>query len=199
MARKRLSSGESRAAAMQAARELLLEAGPQSVTLKAVAARIDRTHANLLHHFGSAAGLQEALAEYLAASVCSAIADAVRATRQGQGSPRAVVDLTFDAFDKEGAGALASWMLATGNEGALGPIVEAIDRLVTELRPDGPHAAAGPVMESATLSLVLLALGDSLMGEPLAQSLGVDRSTSRDRAEQMLISVMTLPREKTRA
>jgi AcrR family transcriptional regulator len=56
--RKRLTHTASREAALEAAKTLLIEAGPQAVTLKAVAARIDRTHANLLHHFGSAAGLQ---------------------------------------------------------------------------------------------------------------------------------------------
>ena len=60
--KKRLSPEASRSAALDAARLLLIEAGPQAVTLKAVAARIGRTHANLLHHFGSAAGLQKALA-----------------------------------------------------------------------------------------------------------------------------------------
>ena len=60
--RKRLPPEESRRAAMEAARALLIESGPPSVTLKAVAARIGRTHANLLHHFGSAAGLQQELA-----------------------------------------------------------------------------------------------------------------------------------------
>jgi AcrR family transcriptional regulator len=57
ISRKRLNSEESRSAALEAARELLLEEGPQAVTLKAVAAKVGRTHANLLHHFGSAAGL----------------------------------------------------------------------------------------------------------------------------------------------
>ena len=60
--KKRLSPEESRFVALQAAREILIETGPAAVTLKAVAGRIDRTHANLLHHFGSAAGLQKALA-----------------------------------------------------------------------------------------------------------------------------------------
>ena len=64
--KKRLSPEESRSAALEAARQILVETGPAAVTLKAVAARIDRTHANLLHHFGSAAGLQKALAAYLA-------------------------------------------------------------------------------------------------------------------------------------
>ena len=104
--RKRLSPEESRNSALEAARALLIEAGPQSVTLKAVATRIGRTHANLLHHFGSAAGLQKELAKHLALTVCETIKQAVHATRAGLGSPREVVDLTFDAFDKEGAGAL---------------------------------------------------------------------------------------------
>ena len=58
VARKRLSPEASRMAALEAARDILVEAGPQAVTLKAVAGRIGRTHANLLHHFGSASGLQ---------------------------------------------------------------------------------------------------------------------------------------------
>lgn len=58
IAKKRLSPEESRSVALEAARLILIEMGPQAVTLKAVASRIDRTHANLLHHFGSAAGLQ---------------------------------------------------------------------------------------------------------------------------------------------
>ena len=99
-----MSPEESRAAALEAARALLIEAGPQSVTLKAVSSRIGRTHANLLHHFGSASGLQKELARHLAQTVCDSIGDAVRATRAGIGSPREVVDLTFDAFGQEGGG-----------------------------------------------------------------------------------------------
>ena len=52
--RKRLRPDESRDRALEAARQILLDEGPQAVTLKAVASRIGRTHANILHHFGSA-------------------------------------------------------------------------------------------------------------------------------------------------
>lgn len=186
--RRRLSPEESRAAALQAARALLIESGPQSVTLKAVAGRIGRTHANLLHHFGSASGLQKALAAHLAWTVCETIKDAVRASRVGLGTPREVVDLAFDAFDKEGAGALAGWMLLTGNEDALDPIVEAIHALVDEIAPE--EASHGRISEmrvhEETLTLVLLALGDALMGAALAKSLNLPRSAVRDRAERML-------------
>jgi len=94
--RKRLSPGESRAAAIEAARRLLLADGPQAVTLKAVAGEIGRTHANLLHHFGSAAGLQGELARAIAESVTSSIAEAVARARAGETDARDIVDRTFD-------------------------------------------------------------------------------------------------------
>lgn len=181
--KKRLSQEESRTAALDAARALLIELGPQAVTLKAVAARIGRTHALLLHHFGSAAGLQKALARHLAETICSTIAQAVIASRAGVGSPREVVDLTFDAFDSQGAGALASWMLLSGNEDALDPIVDAIHDLVDEL-----HGFGSGSMRETTLSLVLIALGDALMGQQLSESLALPRTSARDTAERMLVS-----------
>lgn len=180
--RKRLPPEESRLAALAAARALLVEAGPQAVTLKAVAGRIGRTHANLLHHFGSASGLQKALAKYLAETICVTIREAVIASRSGIGCPRDVVDLTFDAFDREGAGALASWMLLSGNEDALDPIVETIHDLVVDLDEYGTDT-----QRSTTLALVLMALGDALMGGPLAKGLDLPRTAARDRAEQMLV------------
>ena len=117
--RTRLSPEESRSAALAAARELLLDQGPQGVTLKAVAAKIGRTHANLLHHFGSAAGLQGELAKSIADSVNGSIAEAVERARAGETDARVIVDQCFDAFGKEGAGALAAWMILTGNRDAL--------------------------------------------------------------------------------
>ena len=181
--RKRLTQEESRTAAVEAARALLIELGPQAVTLKAVATRIGRTHANLLHHFGSAAGLQKELARYLAVTICATIEAAVLASRAGQGTARDVVDLTFDAFDKEGGGALASWMLVNGNEDALDPIVEAIHDLVDDLGEFGSGAN-----RQSTLALCLMAMGDALLGGPLTLSLELPRNAARDTAEAMLVA-----------
>src|SRR6476646_4639119 len=128
--RKRLPQEESRRAALAAARALLLESGPQSVTLKAVAARIGRTHANLLHHFGSAAELQAELVRSIAERVTSTIGEAVERARLGETDARDIVDRTFDAFGKEGAGALAAWMILNGNRDALDPVLQAIHDLV---------------------------------------------------------------------
>ncbi|MFA7584991.1 MAG: helix-turn-helix domain-containing protein [Novosphingobium sp.] len=186
--RKRLSQEESRWRALEAARELLIELGPQAVTLKAVAARVGRTHANLLHHFGSASGLQKALASFLANAICARIGEAVIASRTGSGSPREVVDLTFDAFDSGGAGALASWMLLSGNEDALDPIVEAIHDLVDDIKEYGSGS-----MREITLTLVLMAMGDAQMGGSLSHALGLPRTTARDMAERMLVAAAEGP------
>jgi len=180
--RTRLTPEESRSAALKAARRLLLEQGPQAVTLKAVAADIGRTHANLLHHFGSAAGLQGELAKSIADSVNGSIAEAVELARAGETDARVVVDRCFDAFGKEGAGALAAWMILTGNRDALNPILDSIRGLVAQLAVG--HDAHN-VAES-TLSLVLNALGDSLLGPPIAEALGLPRDTARDLAAQRL-------------
>lgn len=187
--RKRLSPEESRDAALEAARAILIEAGPQAVTLKAVAARIGRTHANLLHHFGSAAGLQRALARSLAESVCnrivSLIQDAHANEAHSDDERRQVVDLAFDAFDKSGAGALASWMILSGNEDALDPILDVIHQLVDRIaEAEGEENSVA--LREDTLSLVLMAMGDALLGEPLARSLALPRGAAREIALRQL-------------
>ena len=184
--RTRLSPEESRSAALKAARELLLAEGPSAVTLKAVAAKIGRTHANLLHHFGSAAGLQGELARSIADSVTASIAETVERARVGEADARDIVDRTFDVFGKEGAGALAAWMILTGNRDALNPILDSIRGLVSQLTVghEDHHVA------ESTLALVLNALGDSLLGAPIADSLGLSHDTARalaaDRLRQRL-------------
>jgi AcrR family transcriptional regulator len=158
---RRLPPEAARDAALEAARALLVEDGPSAVTLKAVAARIGRTHANLLHHFGSAAGLQKALIARMAGGIVRTI---------GEG----------------GAGALASWMILSGNTDALDPILTAIHDLVEELAENDPPGNR-PIKEQ-TLTLVLMALGDALMGESMARALALPRDKARELALEALIA-----------
>ena len=195
IARERLTSDESRAAALEAARDLLIEEGPQAVTLKAVAARVGKTHANLLHHFGSAAGLQAELARHISARVTAGIAAAVQRARQGEADPREIVDRTFDAFDREGAGALAAWMILSGNRDALDPVLAAVHGLVHQL---GQGMGDRPVHDT-TLALVLTALGDSLLGDAMAKALGVPRDRARELARAQLIASAGLADTDTNA
>jgi len=186
ISRKRLAPEESRSVALEAARRLLLAHGPQAVTLKAVAAEIGRTHANLLHHFGSAAGLQAELARSIAERVTGSIAEAVEAARAGQRDARDIVDMTFDAFGREGAGALAAWMILTGNRDALNPVLDSIRGLVAGLTVghEEHHVA------DTTLWLVLQAVGDALLGPAFAEALGLDRDAARETAAERLRAVL---------
>ena len=182
ISRRRLSPEASRSAALEAARRLLLRDGPQAVTLKAVAAEIGRTHANLLHHFGSAAGLQGELARSIAESVTASIAASVERARAGETDARDIVDQTFDVFGREGAGALAAWMILTGNRDALNPILDSIRGLVSQLTVghEAHHVA------ESTLALVLSALGDALLGPSIADALGLPRDAARELAAERL-------------
>src|SRR3954463_5419812 len=189
--RKRLSPEASRSAAIKAARQLLLTDGPKAVTLKAVAAKIGRTHANLLHHFGSAAGLQGELARWIADSVTAGIAETVERARAGKTDARDIVDRTFDVFGKEGAGALAAWMILTGNRDALNPILDSIHDLVAQLSAGHEdHQVA-----ETTLALVLSSLGDSLLGAPISEALGLKRDPARELAAERLRARLDLYRQ----
>jgi AcrR family transcriptional regulator len=186
--RERLSPEASRAGAIEAARTLLIEQGPQAVTLKAVAGRMGKSHANLLHHFGSAAGLQAALAGSIGNRVRAGIEAAVQRARAHEADPIEIVDRVFDAFGKEGAGALAAWMILSGNRDALNPVLGAIHQLVDHLRAGHEDR---PVTET-TLWIVLIAMGDSLLGEEMAASLGLDRGKAREIVRSLLLATTQL-------
>jgi AcrR family transcriptional regulator len=187
--RRRVSPEESRAAAMAAARELLKSEGAAAVTLQAVAARVGRTHANLLHHFGSAAGLQRALAEDIAQTVAASIEGAIQQRRAGTATERDVVDAMFEAFRREGAGELIGWVALTRQREALEPVIATIERIIRTMRALGDSR---PV-DRMTLALTLLAIGDSLGGEEVARACGLDRGAIREVAAAMIEALAGSP------
>ena len=184
--RKRLSPGESRAAAVAAARDLLTSEGVAAITLKAVAARIGRTHANLLHHFGSVAGLHRALAEDIATGVCASITDAIHSVRRGEATPRDVVDAMFDAFTKQGVGELIGWIALTRQRDALAPVIDTVAAIIADFR----DAHDERPMDRVTLGLVLLAIGDSLVGKEMTEATGQPRDAVREIAIQQIRAVV---------
>lgn len=125
------------------------------------------------------------LAGHIAEQVCSRIAEVVLASRDGTPNPRQVVDMVFDAFDQQGAGALATWMVVSGNRSALDPVVDAIHILIDKIGEGHDDKQ----MHEDTLVLVLMAMGDALLGAPMAKSLGLPRETAREIAmKQMMAS-----------
>lgn len=184
--RKRLSPGESKAAAVEAARDLLIRDGAAAITLQAVAKRIGRTHATLLHHFGSVAGVHRALAQEIAQNVGNSITSAIGRRRRGEATERDVVDAMFDAFTEQGAGELIGWITLTRQREALQPVIDTISAIIADFRDAGDERP----MDKVTLGLVLLAIGDSLVGEEIAKATGQPRQAVREIAVQQIAAIV---------
>ncbi|MBV9330755.1 MAG: TetR/AcrR family transcriptional regulator [Alphaproteobacteria bacterium] len=175
--RRRRNPSEVRQSALAEARRLLIEQGPDAVTLKSVARALSMTHSNLLHHFGSAAELQSALMSAMVRDLNDALIDAVAHVEDHAGAPRELVDRVFDAFDKGGAGRLAAWMSLTNNADHVEPVRDAILDLVAGIERTGP---ANTAQTSALVLFVsLLAFGDAVIGAQLAAILGLERNAAR--------------------
>lgn len=121
----------------------------------------------------------------MASDITGTIGQAVLAVRTGATDPRTIVDLTFDAFGREGAGALASWVILTGHTEVLDPILDAIHRLVDRL---GVQFGDQRFIAENTLALVLAALGHSMLGEKMAEALDLPHECAREIALQQLLA-----------
>lgn len=183
---KRFSPEASRKAAVEAARQLLVEDGISAITLKAVAGRIGRTHANLLHHFGSVAGLHAALADQIAHEVAESITGSIGRYRAGETELRAVVEEMFTAFREQGLGELIAWVVLSRRRDALEPVECAIADVVRAITgPDDERP-----LDKATLGLVLLAVGDALVGEEIARATNLPHSAAYEIAVTQIMAIL---------
>ncbi|MBI1683656.1 TetR/AcrR family transcriptional regulator [Caulobacter hibisci] len=171
--RRRRLPEEARREALTSARALLLSGGPDAVTLSAVAGEIGVTHANLIHHFGSAAGLQSALMASMVADLTQALDVAVARLRTDEGAPLELVNAVFDAFSTGGAGRLAAWIALSGDLSHLEPVRAAVQNLVEAISDkmgvQDDQARQG--MGAAVLFIALSAFGEALIGPPLRDML----------------------------
>jgi TetR/AcrR family transcriptional regulator, repressor for neighboring sulfatase len=183
--RRRRTSQDARAEALAAARKILLDQGPAAMTLKAVAAEVGVTHANLLHHFGSAGGLHAELMTMMIRDLGDVISNAVTRLRAGEATIDDVVRITFEAFGASGAGHLAAWMVLTRETGHLVPIGAAVRELAAAIEMPGR-----PPPERAILFVTLLAFADGVIGKYLAPMLGQPESAARDIAAQLTLATL---------
>jgi TetR/AcrR family transcriptional regulator, repressor for neighboring sulfatase len=177
--RRRRTAADARAETLAAARRLLLEKGPSGVTLKAVAGEVGVTHANLLHHFGSAAELQGALMTMMCSDLAAALSEAVSPLRQGESSMEELVGMAFEAFHKGGAGHLAAWLVLTRETDKLAPVGKVIRDLADAIRrPD-----QGAPVERLILFVTMAAFADAVIGPVLRPMLG----QSADQTEELIV------------
>lgn len=158
------------------------------MTLKAVAADIGMSHGNLIHHFGSAAGLQSALMGAMVRDLTEALESAVTKVRDEDSGPRELVDIVFEAFGSGGAGHLAAWIGLSHDLRQLDAVREAVDHLVKAVSEKTAAEGGEPPrhIPSALLFVTLCAFGDSVIGNALCDMLGRDREAVRRIATHLL-------------
>lgn len=179
--RRKRSPEEAKHEALAAARELLLAGGPKAVTLSNVGKAVGMTHANVIHHFGSAAELQSALMGSMVGDLAQSIEEAVAHVRSDKAAPRQLVDIVFDAFEKGGAGMLAAWMALSQEVSHLEPVADAVNSLVKAIedRAGLTDDVAHRRITSAVLLIALCGFGDSVIGPQLREMLGRDPEAAR--------------------
>ena len=179
--RRRRTAEDARAEALAAARRILLDKGPAAMTLKAVAAEVGVTHANLLHHFGSAGGLQTDLMAMMLRDLGEVMREAVTRLRAGEATMDDVVGLTFEAFSTGGAGHLAAWMVLTRETDRLEPIGEVVRELASAIKLPESEAQ----VERAILFVTLMAFADGVIGKYLRPMLGQPAGATREITAQL--------------
>lgn len=186
--RRRRTPEVARAEILSAARRILLEEGPDAVTIQRVAAAVGMTHGNLLHHFGSAGELQSDLMAMMVADLTQALDSAVRHVRSDAAATRALVDIVFDAFRQGGAGKLAAWIVLSNSLDHLDGIQQAVKNLVQAIEEkfalaQNLHPKA---VTSAVLMLAFMAFGDALLGQELSEMVDRDDLAPRKIATLLL-------------
>jgi TetR/AcrR family transcriptional regulator, repressor for neighboring sulfatase len=183
--RKRLGA-EVREEGLVAARRLLLEGGPSAVTLANIGDEIGMSHANVLHHFGSAAALQSALMGSMINDLNAALDDVVTLLKTDAAAPRTVADRVFDAFDKGGAGPLAAWIILSGDLGQLEPVRDAVRALVDAIVGQSKDEAAPERVRTAVLLMAVTAFGDAVIGPSVRGMLDQKDDAMRDLIARIL-------------
>jgi AcrR family transcriptional regulator len=199
--RVRRTPEEARTLALASARRLLLADGPDAITLQAVATDLGMSHTNLIHHFGSAAGLQSELMRQMVSELTTTIESAVMRLRAGKGEVKDFVDIVFDAFDQGGAARLAAWMTLTGESMHLEPIGEVvrdhIDSVERGAESEGSGAGVHERVTSATLFVTVAALGDAIIGNQLRKMVGREREAVRKLIGSLLPLVLDTSRHRS--
>lgn len=179
--------------ALAAARDLLLSGGPAAVTLKAVGERMGVGHANLIHHFGSAAGLQGALMDLmvrdLAERIAAGLKDGAVALEPGR-----LMTAVFDAFGRGGASQMAAWLILAREqdraESFAGVVRDLADRLAA-LAPD--DARATERARALVTTAAYMAFADGLIGPVLRPMLDAPEDLGRDLALKLTAALLAEP------
>jgi TetR/AcrR family transcriptional regulator, repressor for neighboring sulfatase len=165
--------------ALEVGRRLLIAGGPTAITLKAIGAEMAMSHANLIHHFGSAEAFQKELKTSMVEELTRNVTELIRHGGVAPDNGK-IVDTVFTAYGRGGIGTLVAWLALSKSSDDGHELEPAIAELlaVIESLAEGPGAAMRG--RASVLLVSALALGNSLFGKPLAKCVGSDPQELRD-------------------
>ncbi|MBX3705724.1 MAG: TetR/AcrR family transcriptional regulator, partial [Pseudomonadales bacterium] len=178
--RRRRTPEQARAEILSAAERRLREHGVDGLNLVDVAAAAGMSHATVLHHFGSTAGMRQALVAHMTDRLLVDILAALQA--RGDGDGPAVVRHLFETLSAGGHVKLLAWLSVAGselNEGA-GPSSQVAQRFAELIRLLAARLGDEAEPERAARRVVLLiaatAIGFGVGGATLQALIGLDAS-----------------------
>ena len=190
---RRRRGAAAREEALEAARDLLLSGGPAAVTLKAVGERMGVGHANLIHHFGSAAGLQGALMDRMVRDLADRIEAGLGAGRDDV-EPDRLMTAVFDAFGHGGASQMAAWLALAREQARAESFAQVVrdlaDRLAA-MAPEDPRAAERA--KALVVTAAYMAFAEGLIGDILTPMLDAPDGLGRDLALKLTATLLAEP------
>ena len=133
--------------------------------------------------------LHAALVNQIAQELIDAVNVAVLELRSEKSDTRKVVDALFDAFSRNGAGRLISWLALKGDMESLEPLFATISQAVRDLSQGTPRPGEDRELSVRQNALVLMAtaLGNALIGDRLHRAVGLAAGTLNTLSAQDIV------------
>lgn len=194
--RVRRSPEAARENILAAAEAILVEHGPQALKLADVAKAAGVVHANVIHHFGSIAGVETALMERMIRNLADKV---IAGFNTGVAAPGFGAQALFEAFEARGAARLAAWLELTGESRRLTLVRNVVDEIIQTRLAQNLGLDREKVVDFILLNIVL-AVGTGLFGPTLSELLGRPPERARELALEMVqgrISALTTQGSKS--
>ncbi|PHY19793.1 TetR/AcrR family transcriptional regulator [Caulobacter sp. BP25] len=180
--RVRRSPEAARENILAAAEAILVEHGPQALKLADVAKAAGVVHANVIHHFGSIAGVETALMERMIRNLADKV---ITGFNTGGATPGFGAQALFEAFEAKGAARLAAWLELTGESRRLTVVRNVVDEIIQTRLAQDLGLDREKVVDFILLNIIL-AVGTGLFGPTLSDLLGRPPERARELALEMV-------------
>jgi AcrR family transcriptional regulator len=176
-------AGSVRERILEAAERRFLEAGPASIRLQEIAADVGITHPAILHHFGSRAGLVEAVVEHATRKMQDDLVRAFEgAAANAPPDGTAMLERVFETLANQGQARSMAWLLLSGHDPMASAQARTRWRLIVQATHALRPAGADPEDTAFTVLLSALALfGQALAGPGVFDAAGLGRTEAVQR------------------